>query len=251
MTAIPDVEAGVVSLVCDRCGEHTTAAVDSLRDLDVVWPALAAHGWAGSPFAAGSHQCATCRTRPGRQPSGADPAGWGERVSTDDARRERRQAPRPWWAEVARTPDAVVITPYGDITAEVAEKFRECLDLALAARQHLLVDMSRVNTLDPAGLAALVHAHCDAKRYGGAVCLVAPSRFVVTALHTMRVTTVFPTFDDGQEALAALASHGPPAADRSLPSGGSAPSSGEPVGAARGQLVTPVVRQVQHAGDQD
>ena len=43
----------------------------------------------------------------------------------------------------------------------------------------------------------------DALNYapGGVLCLVAPSRFVLTVLHTMHVDGVFPIFDDDVTAL--------------------------------------------------
>jgi anti-sigma B factor antagonist len=64
-----------------------------------------------------------------------------------------------------------------------------------------------VRLIDSTALGLLVRAHQDAKRYGRFVCLVAPSRFVITVLHTMRLRAVFPDFPDlGQtrEWLAAL-----------------------------------------------
>ncbi|MDI5943965.1 STAS domain-containing protein, partial [Micromonospora sp. DH15] len=49
----------------------------------------------------------------------------------------------------------------------------------------------------------LVRAHQEARQRGVVLCLAAPSRFVRTVLHTMRLDGLFPTFADQQEALAA------------------------------------------------
>jgi hypothetical protein len=43
-----------------------------------------------------------------------------------------------------------------------------------------------------------------ARHRGGVLCLVAPSRYVLTVLHTMHVDGVFPTFADGVAAFSWL-----------------------------------------------
>ena len=69
----------------------------------------------------------------------------------------------------------------------------------------VVVDMARVGLVHPVGLGLLVRAHREAKQRGAVLCLAAPSRFVVTVLHTMCLTSVFPVLEDREQALAWLA----------------------------------------------
>lgn len=66
---------------------------------------------------------------------------------------------------------------------------------------HLAVEMSQMRTLDPEGLALLVRARQEARHVGGRLCLVAPSKLVLTVLHTMRLEQAFPAFGDEAAAL--------------------------------------------------
>ncbi|MFI6064235.1 STAS domain-containing protein [Micromonospora sp. NPDC051227] len=68
---------------------------------------------------------------------------------------------------------------------------------------------------DPTGLGLLVRAHPDARERGVTLCLAAPSRFIRTVLHTMRLDGAFPIFDSRDDALAELSVGG----ERTLPEG--------------------------------
>jgi anti-sigma B factor antagonist len=114
--------------------------------------------------------------------------------------------PRPAWrADLDHSHDAVVVSPRGDITEEVSDDLRRRLAQALDSGKPVVVNMAAAPAMDPTGLAVLVRAHCEAKQRGCLLCLAAPSRFVLTALHTMRLHTVFPVFPDSDAALAWLA----------------------------------------------
>jgi anti-sigma B factor antagonist len=106
---------------------------------------------------------------------------------------------------VEALPLAAVLHIHADIDAALAPGLREILADVIDRYAHVVVDLSEVPTLDPAGLAVLVRAHRRARRLNGWVCFAAPSRFVVTVLHTMHVDGVFPIFDDCPEALEWLA----------------------------------------------
>ncbi|MFI5937732.1 STAS domain-containing protein [Actinoplanes sp. NPDC051494] len=85
--------------------------------------------------------------------------------------------------------------------AEAAEELRSALAAAVERSPYVVVDLAGVHTLDDTVLGLLVRAHRNARRRDGLVCLAAPSRFVITVLHTMHVDGLFPLFDDCDGAL--------------------------------------------------
>jgi anti-sigma B factor antagonist len=92
-------------------------------------------------------------------------------------------------------------TADGDITvvrveADLTTALRDVLALAGTTR-HLVLDLAGVPDLDPEGLGLLVRARQQLRQDGGGwLCLAAPSRFVLTVLHIMRLETAFPVFAD-------------------------------------------------------
>lgn len=102
---------------------------------------------------------------------------------------------------VESLPHAAVLHIHATIDATVAPGLRQFLADAIDRYAHVVVDLAEVPTLGPEGLAVLVRGHRRARRLNGWVCLAAPSRFVVTVLHTMHVDGVFPMFDDCASAL--------------------------------------------------
>jgi anti-sigma B factor antagonist len=98
-------------------------------------------------------------------------------------------------------PEAAVLHIHADLDATVAPGLREILADMIDRHAHVVVDLSEVPKLGPEGLAVLVRAHRRARRLNGWICFAAPSRFVLTVLHTMHVDGIFPIFDDCAEAL--------------------------------------------------
>ncbi|MEV6305394.1 STAS domain-containing protein [Actinoplanes sp. NPDC051861] len=92
--------------------------------------------------------------------------------------------------------DRVVLSPLADLADDVAEALRPALMSAAAAGRHVVVDLHAVHTIEPAALSLLVRAHREARQHGGTVSLAAPSRFVQTVLHTMRLDGVFPVLGE-------------------------------------------------------
>lgn len=193
MTVVPGLRAGTVNLICDRCGESAEAVPAVLPEPEVVWPVLNAHGWDGAPFAVGPHRCPACASAAPVAPPVA-PAGSTASTGTS-----------AWRVDVEEFPETVVLTPSGDIDVLVVDVMREALTTALAGRRDVVLDLSRVGMLDSTGLGLLVRAHREARQQGRSLCLVAPSRFVLTVLHTMRLESVFLVFDHRPQALACLA----------------------------------------------
>ncbi|MDG6110339.1 STAS domain-containing protein [Dactylosporangium aurantiacum] len=93
----------------------------------------------------------------------------------------------------------------GDLDVAVADRLRDALTTACESGRHVVIDMSQVRLIDSTALGALVRAHQHSKHDGRTLCLVRPSRFVVTVLHTMRLLRIFPIFDSPSDATAWLA----------------------------------------------
>ncbi|MFC7534078.1 STAS domain-containing protein [Actinoplanes sp. GCM10030250] len=89
-----------------------------------------------------------------------------------------------------------VVEPLADLRDDVADMLRPALMSAAAAGRHVVVDMRAVHTIEPGGLSLLVRAHREARQHGGMLSLAAPSRFVLTVLHTMHLDGVFPILED-------------------------------------------------------
>jgi anti-anti-sigma factor len=182
--------AGTAVLICDRCGAQDNAAA-ATHDHDVVWPLVAGAGWTGSAFATGPHRCPRCgdavpepATSVHEPPAPVHGASYGLRTHPDL--------------------DAVVVTPLADIEIGFAETLRDGLTAALDTSRHVVLDLHAVHLIDSAGLSLLVRAHQEAKNRGGSLRLVAPSRYVLTVLHTMRLDSVFASYPDEEKAFRAV-----------------------------------------------
>ncbi|GAA3347080.1 hypothetical protein GCM10020358_60520 [Amorphoplanes nipponensis] len=189
MTVVPRT-AGTAVLICDRCGDHDNTPA-ATTDSDVVWPLVAHAGWTGSPFAGGPHNCPRC----------ADEAT----EPVPPVRESPAPAHGPAYAVlVHRDLDAVVVTPLVDIDAGFAETLQDALMTAARTSRHIVLDLHAVHLIDSAGLGLLVRARQEVRHRGGSLGLVAPSRFIRTVLHTMRLDSVFPSHPDEASALSAL-----------------------------------------------
>ncbi|MEW2383558.1 STAS domain-containing protein [Micromonospora sp. NPDC047707] len=166
MTVVPDEH--VMTLICDGCGDTAASTAVVLPDAEVVWTLVSEHGWTGSPFATGPHRCPRCTPlpTPGSAAAGPHPLGIDDLDEVDD--------PVP----------------------AAAEAETDALRAALAAAEEhagrVTVDLSTVEHIDSAGLGLLVRARQEARQRGMELCLHAPSRFVLTVLHTMRLQAAFP-----------------------------------------------------------
>jgi anti-anti-sigma factor len=156
----------LLTLICDGCGDTVTGAGCTLPDAEVVWTLVFENDWVGSPFASGPHHCPRCSV-----PAAPDDGGLGV----------------DYLDEVGDDPPAPEVDP--------VDRVRRALAEAVVLDDRELVDLTEVEVIDPPGLGLLVRAHRDARQHGRRLCLVAPSRFVLTVLHTMRLDPVFPVFD--------------------------------------------------------
>lgn len=97
-----------------------------------------------------------------------------------------------------------VVAATGDVDLDTGDTLRTALRHAADMGGNVVVDLSRVHLIDSTGLGHLVRAHRDARDRGATLCLAAPSRFIRTVLHTMRLDGAFPIFDSLDDALAKL-----------------------------------------------
>lgn len=186
MTVVPDDH--LMTLICDTCGDTVTATACVLPDAEVVWTLVSEHGWSGSPFATGPHRCPSCSLLPPSRSAHAscDSHGPGGILGID------------------HLDETTVVTVVGDIDLDTGDTLRAALRHTAEVGGHVVVDLSRVHLIDSTGLGLLVRAHRDARERGATLCLAAPSRFIRTVLHTMRLEGAFPIFGSRDDALAAL-----------------------------------------------
>jgi anti-anti-sigma factor len=192
MTVVPD--DNLMTLICDSCGDVTTGTACVLPDAEVVWTLVAEQGWSGSPFATGPHRCPRCTLL------GPD-AG-------HDAAAGRSDEVAGGVLGVDHLDDVAVVTAAGDIDVDIADDLRAALRQAVDISGHVVVDLTRVHLIDASGLGLLVRAHRDARDRGAVLCLAAPSRFILTVLHTMRLDGLFPIFASPEEAVRRLSPGG-------------------------------------------
>jgi anti-anti-sigma factor len=126
-------------------------------------------------------------------------------VGAHDLQPQRTPASSTRRIEVRTLPDAAIVTVRGDVDIDLADALRAALAEAIAHRRRVVLNVTEVAVIDSIGLGVLVRAHRDARRLGGALCLVAGSRFIVTVLHATRLDAMFALFDDCEHALAWLA----------------------------------------------
>ncbi|BCJ62811.1 STAS domain-containing protein [Micromonospora endophytica] len=177
MTVVPD--DNLMTLICDACGDTTTGTACVLPDAEVVWTLVSDHGWSGSPFATGPHRCPRCSALP----PGTNPLG------------------EP---EAEHLGDVTVLVDRDDLVPDADDALRAALREAVEVDGTVVVDLAKVSVIDSVGLGLLVRAHREVRERDARLCLAAPSRFIRTVLHTMRLDGVFPIFETLEHALAQL-----------------------------------------------
>jgi anti-anti-sigma factor len=102
------------------------------------------------------------------------------------------------------TADCVILSPREALVAEAAEGFeRHLQQLFRGASRHLVIDLSRVDSIDSAGLRALVRAHTTGERLGGSLRLAALQPAVRDRIDAAHLAGVFALY--GSVAAARLA----------------------------------------------
>lgn len=217
MTVVPGVDSNTMKLICDHCGAVTIGSSRGIRDMDVVWPLTTEHGWAGSPFAAGPHQCPACDA--------------SRIVLHRDLDRSTAAAHGDRSLRITHHSGTAVVEFGGEVDLLGVELLRQALTAVGAVGRAIVLDLSDAGSIDSTGLSGLVRAHRDLKQRGTTLCLAAPPRTVLTVLHTMRLDVLFRTFDDREQALRHIASdaeNAQPGQGGGSPTGGMARSASIP-----------------------
>lgn len=187
MTVAPE---DLMTLVCDTCGDTITGAGSLLPDTEVVWTLISENGWTGSPIPTGPHRCPRC----GLFPAIADAGAGGE---------SRRRSGTV--SGIDCLTDVTIVTLVGDIDIDACGPLRSALHTAIAVNGYVILDLTEVHLIDSTALGLLVRAQHEARRRGGVLGLAAPSRFILSVLHTMHLADLFPIFTSCTEATAELA----------------------------------------------
>ncbi|HTQ61438.1 MAG TPA: STAS domain-containing protein [Candidatus Solibacter sp.] len=77
-------------------------------------------------------------------------------------------------------------------------------DLLRQSHNKIVLDLEEVPTIDSSGIGVLVRYLTTAKKSGGAIRLLKPSKFTVQTLKMVGVLNLFSTYDDLPEALASF-----------------------------------------------
>jgi anti-sigma B factor antagonist len=112
-------------------------------------------------------------------------------------------------ARAARTDrDGIpVVAPLGDLDLASAREVRQVLEEAIEQSRNAVVDLSRTTFLDSSGVGALVMAGNLARDRGGWLRLAGPRDEVLRVLDLTQVSSVLPTYDSVDEAIAGSAPH--------------------------------------------
>ena len=90
---------------------------------------------------------------------------------------------------------------------QAVETFRRALDEAFAAGDvRLILDCAEVPMIDSSGIGLLVKSLTSAKKRGGGIRLLSPSKFVTQTLRMIGVLNLFTTFEDEDKAVESYSS---------------------------------------------
>ena len=85
------------------------------------------------------------------------------------------------------------------------ERFSAAMDDLLGAGHvRIILDLEEVPTIDSSGIGMLVRFLTSAKRSGGAIRLLKPSRFTVQTLKMVGLHNLFATFEELPQAVASF-----------------------------------------------
>nr|WP_230415548.1 STAS domain-containing protein [Micromonospora tarapacensis] len=136
-------------------------------------------------------------------------------------------APKP-----SAAPEVPVVATNDTVdAARTEDALRTALRDAVDVEGTVVVNLAHVDVIDSAGLGLLVRAHREVREHGGRLCLAAPSRFIRTVLHTMKLDGLFPIFDSLDDAVGQVLAATRPAPDET-PSLSPVPAA-QPVGTQR------------------
>lgn len=202
MTAATTPDGTDLTLICDACGQSVTGLGATMHNWDLVWALFRRHGWTGARLATGPHSCGRCSRVP-LASADADPVGWlaGDApsavapVHVPDVEPVQPAATDPR-VGAAVVDEALVVTLSGELDIQVGPALRAALSPAGYRAGHLIIDLSRVTTLDSSVLGLLVAARHRAAQAGGHTCLVGLAPFMRRMMHTLCLLHLFVVLPD-------------------------------------------------------
>jgi anti-anti-sigma factor len=205
VTAATTPDGTDFTLICDACGQSVTGLGATMHNWDLVWSLFRRHGWTGARLATGPHSCGRCSRVP-LASADADPVGWlaGDAPSVLAPSPAPAPPPAPVAdprVDAAVVDEALVVSLSGDLDIEVGPALRAALSPAGYRAGHLVLDLSRVATLDSSVLGLLVAARHRAAQAGGHTCLVGLAPFMRRMLHTLCLLHLFVVLPDRATAL--------------------------------------------------
>ena len=91
------------------------------------------------------------------------------------------------------------------VLGPAVDDLRQVLDDLLANGQtNLLLDMAEVSMLDSSGIGLLMRILTAAKKAGGAIKLLNPSKFTSQTLKLVGILPLFEVYEDSEQALASF-----------------------------------------------
>lgn len=85
------------------------------------------------------------------------------------------------------------------------DRFSATLDgLLNQSHKKIILDLQEVPTIDSSAIGALVRYLTTAKKIGGSIKLLKPTKFVVQTLKMVGVLNLFPAYEDLHQALASF-----------------------------------------------
>jgi anti-anti-sigma factor len=107
--------------------------------------------------------------------------------------------------EKKREDDIVVLRVGGRCDPTTVGDLQQCLDQVIeAGATKVILDLAALQYISSAGLRGLLMAAKKLKDRGGALAVCAAQRYVKEVLDIAGFSSIIPTFDDEQQAVAAL-----------------------------------------------
>lgn len=98
-----------------------------------------------------------------------------------------------------------VLSVSGRVDHQASNRLREQIERAVVMSEHrLILDLSRVPTMDSGGIGTVVAAFVTIKKSGGKLVLAGPSKNVRHVLYTTRLDTVIDVFPNVEHALSGV-----------------------------------------------
>lgn len=99
----------------------------------------------------------------------------------------------PFDLRTRREGAALVVTLSGGVQIDQGDEFQErLLELLCGSAATLIIDLTRLEFMGSAGIAAIVAAHAKAAALGGAVHLVSPTAALRRLMELLRIPAVIP-----------------------------------------------------------